>query len=171
MRRKYFAVLGAAIVLFTAPIAHADECCASGNAAVVYAAPPFVIAIPPIGYVLDPSDARPPIYVVNQGPLYSGPNIVTYPLYVGPLATLAVPTFSEGGYAYADPYPYVRTKWSYGPARWQHRRHRGDWGARYGQFPSVWRSPVYGTSAYPYAAYRYRPAPSARVISIPSTGN
>jgi hypothetical protein len=107
---------------------------------IVYGVPPVAVDLPPVGYVLDPSDARRPIYVVNQGPTYSGPGIVTY----------AVPTYSEGRYAYALPYPYVRTY-----AGWYDYR-RLD--APYIYRPSLIR---------PYAAaYRHRVAPNARVIHV-----
>jgi hypothetical protein len=119
---------------------------------IVYGVPPVAVDLPPVGYVLDPSDARRPIYVVNQGPTYSGPGIVTY----------AVPTYSEGGYAYALPYPYVRTYggW-YDYGRWHHRIYR-PYGASL-DAPYVYRPSV----IRPYAAaYRYRVAPNARVIQL-----
>src|ERR1700730_4694735 len=109
---------------------------------VVYGTPPIEPLLPPVGYVLDPSDARRPIYVVNQGPVYDGPGIITF----------ATPTYSEGGYAYALPYPYVHGYGWYGGY--------GPWPRRYGYRPSVIR---------PYAAaYRYRPAANARVINVPA---
>ena len=40
---------------------------------------------------------RAPTYDVNQGPVYDGPNYTAFPR----------PVYSEGSYAYAQPYPYV----------------------------------------------------------------
>jgi len=67
---------------------------------IVYGTPPVEPLLPPVGYVLDPSDARRPIYVVNQGPVYSGPSIITYPGY---FEALAWPRF----------YPYVSADYGY----------------------------------------------------------
>ncbi len=53
----------------------------------------------PIGYGPDVFYARKPIYVVNQGPVYSGPGIY------------GVPTYVQGGYAYTTRYPYVNSFW------------------------------------------------------------
>jgi hypothetical protein len=64
---------------------------------VIYASPP----LPPrsiVGYWLDPSDWRPDLYVVNDGPFYTGPNIIAVPRM----------TYSESGFAVARPFPYVR---------------------------------------------------------------
>ncbi|CAL8981638.1 hypothetical protein RHODGE_RHODGE_01723 [Rhodoplanes serenus] len=77
----------------SAPAAMAQQGCCGPGPVIVYGA-----VAPPIGYVLDPAGARPPIYVVNQGPVYRGAGVY------------AVPTFSEGGDAYAHRYPYT-----YGP--------------------------------------------------------
>ena len=155
--RLYLAAVGAA-TLSTGSIAVAQtfDCCAAPSApTVIYGTPPVPIVVPPTGYVLDPSDARKPIYVVNQGPVYSGPNIYAVPLYTGAVGLYAVPTYSEGGYAYAQPYPYVKSYW----AHWRWRRpyaHRRYW------------DPSYRPYGYPpYGAYRYRPAPGARVIQVP----
>jgi hypothetical protein len=130
MRHCYLRLAGAsvaaALVSFSGTAVAAEE---PSGVVVVRGGVPAHISLPPVGYVLDPSDARAPIYVVNQGPGY-GLAVVTY----------AVPTYSEGGYAYALPYPYVH---GYGPS--MHRR-------------NVFR---------PYAgAYRYRPMPGARVIHV-----
>jgi hypothetical protein len=117
-------------------------CCAGAGPTIVYGIPPLPVVVPPTGYVLDPSDARKPIYVVNQGPFYSGPGIY------------AVPTYSEGGYAYTTPYPYVKSYW----ADWQY-----GYGARFNRY----MNPGYRPYGYaPYGAYVYRTAPSARVIHI-----
>jgi len=122
---------------------------------VVYNVSPY--DLPPPGYV------HGPIYVVNQGPHYAGPGIVA-------IRTFAVPAYSEG-YAYGSPYPYVRGygDWAYGPGYapiyrppyWHGRVHRSDDAVGYG--PRIYRRHVFR----PYAgAYRYRPAPSARVIRV-----
>lgn len=125
-----------ALALVASPAFAQDPCCASGPV-VVYGGSPVPPVIPPTGYVLDPSDARPPIYVVNQGPVYSGPGIY------------AVPTFSEGGFAYRGPYPYVNGPvWGYGP----------------GYGPYVGPTRPYGVP--PYGAYTYLPAPSAKIIRV-----
>lgn len=134
--------------------AGADGCCeAPPFPQVVYASPPALFVAPPAGYVLDPSDAVRPFYVVSQMPYAPGFGIVP----------LARPTYSEGGYAYAEPYPYdapyihsygfgIRTRyraWRAGPDR-----------GYYGAF-------VRPVGAPPYTAYRYRTAPGARIIHIP----
>ncbi len=133
----------------------ADVCCAAPPfPQVVYASPPAFFVVPPTGYVLNPSDAVRPFYVVTQVPYATGFGIVP----------LARPTYSEGGYAYADSYPYaapyihsygfgVRTgyrAWRAGPVR----SYFGDAFDRRAGAP-------------PYTAYRYRTAPSARIIQIP----
>jgi hypothetical protein len=120
-------------------------CAAPDGPKVIYGPAPAIVDLPPVGYVLDPSDARKPIYIVNQGPVYSGPLIYSF----------AVPTYSEGGYAYAVPYPYVRVydgwhRWRYNDRYYPAKRWR--------------RSDLYRPYA---AAYAYRPAPSARVIEVP----
>ncbi|EJW09718.1 hypothetical protein A33M_1029 [Rhodovulum sp. PH10] len=145
--------------LLTAAPAVAQGCCVSGPV-IVYGAPPVPPVVPPTGYVLDPSDGRPPIYVVNQGPVYSGPGII------------AVPTYSEGGYAYGAPYPYVHGH--YGPRygtgyRRAYRPHvRPHFRARpplrvYGSTIGPEERP-YGVP--PYGAYAVRPAASAKVIRL-----
>jgi hypothetical protein len=162
MRRLCLAAC-AALLSFAATGAQAGECCWSAPT-VVYASPVTVV-VPPTGYLLDPSDAHRPIYVVNQGPVYSGPDII------------AVPTYSEGGYAYPYDYPYVR---SYYGDRWfvAPPRHRSGWGPRHGWrygfgerrdfgHPRIVRVGYgFGNLAAPYGAYRYRPAPGARVIHV-----
>ena len=68
-----------------------------GAPSVVYASPPL-LPRPIVGYWLDPSDWRPDLYVVNEGPYYTGPNIIAVPRM----------TYSESGFAIARPFPYVR---------------------------------------------------------------
>jgi hypothetical protein len=73
----------AAPVTYAAPMAYASGCGGCGARAVVYAQPT----------VIAPS----PIYVVNQGPQYSGPGIM-----------VPYRTYSSAAYAApADDYPYV----------------------------------------------------------------
>ena len=150
-------VLFGSIFLATAMCASAaragsDGCCSGAPPfpKIVYALPPAPFVILATGYTLNPSDAVRPFYVVNQGP------------YAPDFGPYARPTYSEGGYAFADAYPhdypYVV---SYG------------FGMRYGY--RAFRPPrtFYGDpfvrpfGAPPYTAYRYRTAPSARIIHLP----
>jgi len=153
IRVVFGAILAATAMTVSAARAGSDECCAGAPfPKVVYALPPAPFVVPPTGYVLDPSDAVRPFYVVNPV-RHAGFGAVPY----------ARPTYSEGGYAFADAYPYDYPyvvsygygmrygyrAWPVGPAL------RGDLFAR-----------PYG--APPYTAYRYRVAPSARIIHLPS---
>ena len=132
---------------------------AAADPVVVYGSPPVPIVVPPTGYVLDPSDAVKPIYVVNQGPVYSGLGIYTIPTY-------AFPTYSEGGYAYAAPYPYVKSYGAWYPPGGSFYR-RDSYG-RYGSAGPMAKPLGYRPYGYyPYVAYRYLPAPNARVIEVP----
>jgi len=168
MRPVCLAVSAAAIAV-TAGTAAADPCCAPR---VIYAIPPVTIVVPPTGYVLDPSDTVNPVYVVNRGPILSGPGIYTYTnKYYYP--TFARPTYSEGGYAYTDP-PYYRWSSPYPYAYPYVKSHRG-WhcGGYEGCRPIYTGRHRFSHRPYghpPYAAYRYQPAPSARVINVPSRG-
>jgi len=121
---------------------------------VVYALPPAPFVVPPAGYVLDPSDAARPFYVVNQG----GPGFLP--------ATYARPTYSEGGYALSDAYLYASAYAYPYVVSYGH-------GLRYGYraFPAV--PPAFHGHLFarpygvpPYTAYRYRVAPSARIIHL-----
>ena len=92
------------------------------------------IGAPPPGYTLDPSDARPDLYLVNQGPVYDGPNVLVF----------AEPTYSESGFAFTAPYPYVHF-YSVGRGHqafraWRPHRH---YGAKALNYP-------------PYVTFRYR---------------
>jgi hypothetical protein len=106
--------------------------------------------IPPTGYVLDPSDAAKPVY-----PVAPGLGAVPY----------ARPTYSEGGYAYADSYPYTDDPYGYG---------YGGYGAGPAgppaydpPGPGYYRAlDVRPAGAPPYTAYRYRTAPSAKIIRL-----
>jgi hypothetical protein len=159
MRGLCLAACAAAISLAASP-ALAD-CCWS-NPTVIYAEPPVTIVVPPTGYVLDPSDAYRPVYVVNQGPVLAGARIIP----------VAVPTYSEGGYAYPTDYPYVRSyygdRWfAAPPARRYGWRHRQWEGRRLLDRPRVVRPGYgYGHVSPPYDAYAYRPAHGARVIHV-----
>lgn len=140
------AVLGALAVVVTPAVAQ-QGCCA-GVPVIVYGASPVPPAVPPTGYLLDPSDARPPIYVVNQGPVYSGPGIY------------AVPTFSEGGYAYSIRYPYTYGPWygGHGPYKRPHAYPP----RRYGYIGPETRV----AGAPPYGAYEVRPTAGAKIIQV-----
>ena len=126
----------AALGLFPTTALGGGACCGPGPV-IVYGAAPAPLAYPPTGYVLNPADARAPIYIVNQGPVYSG------------LGFYTVPTYSEGGYAFS-PYPYVSAA-GYGYPR--------------GYAPFV-RPSFRPYGAPPVGAYYYRPSPSARVIDV-----
>jgi len=183
MGARSFVSLAIAALAFSPASAGGSDCrvCAGGHdgvaedwprVRVVYAQPTYVmqpvyiqaqtyIVVPPPAYVLDPSDARPPIYIVNQGPTYTGPGITTF----------ARPTYSEGGYAYAQPYPYVGR---YHRGSYRHysvdapRPYVPSWRRSYLDRGPHWASrPTWGGPAYrPRDAYRYRPAPNARVIEV-----
>lgn len=147
---KVVAVAAAAIGIVTiggSGVALAQGCCAGGPV-VVYGAAPIPPAVPPTGYLIDPSDARRPMYVVDQGPVYRGPGIY------------AVPTYSEGGYAYSIRYPYT-----WGPAHPPYKRWYGP--RRYGYVgPSDLAVGERVAGAPPYGAYEVRPAPRAKVIDV-----
>jgi hypothetical protein len=91
-------VLVATVSVATSALACEGAVCNGPSApSVIYASPP----LPPrpiVGYWLDPADWRPDLYVVNEGPPYTGPNIVAVPRM----------TYSESGFAVARPFPYVR---------------------------------------------------------------
>jgi hypothetical protein len=126
---------------------------------VVYALPPTPFVIPPTGYVLDPSDAAKPFYPVDSSPYAGRFGAVPY----------ARPTYSEGGYAYADSYPYSDDPYGYGS---------GYGTPGYG--PPAYAAPAYDppgpgyyqalnlrpAGAPPYTAYRYRTAPNAKIIHL-----
>jgi hypothetical protein len=157
-------VLAAAVMAMSvgAAAAGSDECCGKAPPfpKVVYALPPTPFAVPPTGYVLDPSDARRPFYPVATSPYAAGFGAVPY----------ARPTYSEGGYAYADSYPYTDDPYGYGSA---------GYGAP-GYGASAYAAPGYDppgpgyyqalnlrpAGAPPYTAYRYRTAPSAKIIHL-----
>jgi hypothetical protein len=149
--RSKLAACAALLASTVMPAAAADQA-----PVVVYGAAPAIVTLPPTGYLLDPSDARPQVYVVDEGPSHGA--------WVG---AIAQPTYSEGGYVYLDDcpaevappsrrYPYVR---SYHGGRGfdaPPRTGRQEYGRRYGE----------AAAGGPVAAYRYRPAPDARIIRV-----
>jgi hypothetical protein len=144
------AACAALVAATVAPAAAAD------TPVVIYGAAPAAVTMPPTGYVLDPSDSRSPVYVVDQGPNYGA--------WVG---AIAQPTYSEGGYAYGDDCPVTVVR----PSRsvpYVRSHHGGEWFDA--PPPREDRSHVrrYGEAAVggPVAAYRYRPAPDARIIKV-----
>jgi hypothetical protein len=156
----YFLSAGAALAPMIGT-AGSQECCGRILPKVVYGLPPIPTVIPPTGYLLDPSDAARPVYPVDP--------------YATGAAPFARPTYSEGGYAYADSYPYSDDPYGYGaygaPAY-------GPYGLRaYGPSgpapnydppgPGYYRG-LYTRpwGAPPYTAYRYRVAPSAKIIHL-----
>lgn len=175
---------GAAVLAFASPAMAGDGCCGWGPTA-FYPAPPLMV--PPTGFVLDPSDARRPVYWVDHGPGFYPAERIIIP---------GAPTYSEGGHASPVRYPYVR---SYYGDVWFSAPDRDGWGRRpvlqrYGhrapegrhvvhsagvepggldgdrELPRVVRGSVaygYGNYLPPYGAYDYRPVPNARVIHIP----
>jgi hypothetical protein len=151
-------VLAGAVVAMGAGVTAvgSDECCGQGPPLpkVVYALPPTPFVIPPTGYVLDPSDAAKPVYPVDPRPYVMGFGAVPY----------ARPTYSEGGYAYADSYPYSDDPYGYGqgygvasapPAAYDPPGP--------GYYQGLYVRPA---GVPPYTAYRYRVAPSAKVIHL-----
>jgi len=133
-----------------------------------FGAPVYGVAsvpvLAPVGYVLTPVVPVNPVYVVNQGPVFSGPGIYTYTNTY--YSTFERPTYLAGGYAYTEPYyvrwsapyPYVSSyPYFYGRRGWRNGYYagRGFGFRRYGAFP-------------PHAAYRYRPVAGARVFQVPT---
>jgi hypothetical protein len=163
--RMEFGLAGAVMAAIMAmsagvTVAGPDACCGEGLPRVVYALPPTPTVIPPTGYVLDPSDAAKPVYPVSPRPYVAGYGAAPY----------GRPTYSEGGYAYADSYPYSDDPYGYGQGR----------GAGLDSEPPGYAAPAYdppGPGYYqglyvrpagvpPYTAYRYRVAPSAKIIHL-----
>jgi hypothetical protein len=72
-----------------------------------------------VGYGLGPTDSRRDLYIVNQGPVYEGPNVFTS----------APPVYFESGFADEMPYPSVQFhtfshgQHFYQAVSWRHRRH------------------------------------------------
>ena len=141
---------------FAATPAAAGHCCRS----VFYGVPQG----PPSPYYL--ADQASPFYLVNQGPVYSGPGIVADNNIFYP--SLPRPIYAVGGYAYvqayyppAMQYPYVR---SFGG--WRCHGGYGECGPYGAARPHFYRPARFA----PYGAQLYRGGPSARVIRLPSYG-
>ena len=87
-------------------VSEAAACCG-------YCAAPCGAAVPVVAV-----GPLPPVYVVNQGPVYSGPSIITYPGY---FEALAWPRF----YPYVNVdyhFPWYAEPGYYGPVRYGHYR-------------------------------------------------
>jgi hypothetical protein len=160
----YVLSVGAAMALAVGA-AGADECCRLPR--VVYGLAPTPTVIPPTGYVLDPSDAAKPVYPVD--PYFAG---------FGPFAR---PTYSEGGYAYADSYPYTDDPYGYASLAYGPPAYGPYWPPGCGSSgPAPNYDPpgpgyyqglyVRPAGAPPYTAYRYRVAPSAKIIHLQPKG-
>jgi hypothetical protein len=148
-------VLAGAVVATSVGLAAAEECCdrAPPFPKVVYALRPTPFVIPPTGYVLDPSDAAKPFYPVTASPYGSGFGAVPY----------ARRTYSEGGYAYADSYPYTDDPYGHGAASGGGAGTSGYDPPGPGYYEGLFTRPA---GAPPYTAYRYRVAPSAKIIHL-----
>jgi hypothetical protein len=145
-----------AVLTLAATPAAAGHCCRS----VLYGVPQG----PPSPYYL--ADQASPFYLVNQGPVYSGPGIVADNNIFYP--SLPRPIYAVGGYAYvqgfyppAMQYPYVRSS-----GGWRCRGGYGECGSFGAARPHFYRAARFA----PYGAQLYRGAPSARVITLPSYG-
>ena len=142
-----------AVFTLAATPAAAGHCCRS----VLYGVPQG----PPSPYYL--ADQASPFYLVNQGPVYSGPGIVADNNIFYP--SLPRPIYAVGGYAYvqgfyppAMQYPYVR---SFGGWRcWGGYQECAAYGAP--------RPSFYAARARfaPYGSQLYRGEPGARVITL-----
>jgi hypothetical protein len=149
MRMEF--VLAGAVMAMGVTVAGSDECCGEGLPRVVYALPPTPSVIPPTGYVLDPSDAAKPVYPVDPRAYVMGFGAVPY----------ARPTYSEGGYAYADSYPYSDDPYGYGQGNGLAAPAYDPPGPGY--YQGLYVRPA---GVPPYTAYRYRVAPSAKIIHL-----
>ncbi len=135
----------AAVAAFMLAATPAAACCGGG-----YGVAPVVPAVPPDA--LDPWYPVRQIYVVNQGPVFTGPGIYAYSnFYVPPIAP---PLCCRVGYVqpyypYAPPFPYVRGRFGC------HGGVERCWYGGYG-YRGHWRGR--------YAAYHHGPPPSARFI-------
>jgi hypothetical protein len=156
MRVLWVAAAAAVTAAFslTATPAAAGHCCGR----VFYG----VVQGPPSPYYL--ADQFNPFYLVNQGPVYSGPGIFSDNNFYYP--SLPRPIYAVGGYAYvqgyyppAMQYPYVR---SFGG--WRCHGGYGECGPYGAARAHVYRRP----HVAPYGAQLYRGGPSARGITLPS---
>ncbi len=141
MRLLYLATAAAAaFILIATP---AGACCRAPGP--VYGVVPVVPLVPPSA--VDPWYPVRQIYVVNQGPVLTGPGIYAYPNFYVP--TFAPPLCCHAGfvrpyYPYVSPFPYVRGEFGC---------HGGVERCWYG-YRRPWRGP--------YAAYRHGPPPGRR---------
>ena len=140
--RSLYLGCGFMLAVLTAAPAAAGQCC-GGHAA--YDVAPVVAGepvVPVSHYWFEPPGQVSQIYVVNQGPIYSGPGIYAHSnIYV---PTLARPAAWTSHYANVHPYRQTVTVYPYV------RGHSGYWPYRY--------------------AYRHYPVPVAPVIGLPSGG-
>jgi len=132
------AFVGAALTAAASPAA-AGYCCGHPG----YGIAPAVAAVPPDA--LDPWYPVRQIYVVNQGPVFTGPGIYAYSNFYVPSVAPDWPGGYPyaGAYPYAAPFPYVRGEFGCHAGV-----ERCDYGYGYRRY---WRSP--------YAAYRHRAVP------------
>jgi hypothetical protein len=79
-RQLQFLALGTLISAAAATQAAAGSCC-GGCWTPCVAPAPVVVAPAPVVVVQPVAVPVTPVYVVNQGPIYSGPGIMTYPGY------------------------------------------------------------------------------------------
>lgn len=103
---RLVSLAAAAVAAFILAAGPATACCGRGGP--VYGIAP-IPAVPPDA--LDPWYPVRQIYVVNQGPVLTGPGIYAYTNFY--LPTFAPPLCCHAGYAqpfypYAPPFPYVR---------------------------------------------------------------
>lgn len=118
------AFVGAALMAAVNPAA--AHCCRH---------PVFAYRVAPVAAIV-PVDSLDPwypvrqIYVVNQGPVFTGPGIYAYSNFYVP----TVAPYWPGGYPYAAPFPYVRGEfgchggvercyYGYGTYRYGYRRY------------------------------------------------
>ncbi len=152
MRTLHLAAFVGAALMFAVNPAAAGHCC--GRAVVGYGVAPVVALVPPDA--LDPWYAVRQIYVVNQGPVFTGPGIYAYSNFYVPSIAPAVgwdgcDPCARRYYPYAPPFPYVRGE--FGCHAGVERCYYG-YGYGYG-YRRYWR---------PYAAYRGRWVPGARMV-------
>ncbi|MEZ5789132.1 MAG: hypothetical protein R3D62_22210 [Xanthobacteraceae bacterium] len=137
-RSLFTVIAGAVLVAVAAPSAFAQGVCCGA-----YGVAPPPVAYAPVPYVSTP------YYVVNQGPVYKGPNIFTVPTYIGsgtsfaPYPYVYAPTYHGPAGGYGPP-PYVRS--SYRPhGAYVRRLPRAgviDMRRRYGHFSAPIRRPM-----------------------------
>ena len=129
------AFVGAALTAAASPAA-AGGCCGHPGYGVVAVAPP--------SDAFDPWYPARQIYVVNQGPVFTGPGIYAYSNFYVP----SVAPYWDGDYPYAGAYPYAQ-RFPY--VRGEFGCHAGvercDYGYGYGYgygYRRYWRSPYAG---------------------------